>query len=130
MSAERHVVWVVDDSKLEAERTRDALTPRFHVEVFGDGPAVIERSADAELPDAVLLDWVMPEMTGLEVCRSLRERGVLIPVLMVTSESETDCKLGDGRAIRGTHSAEPAQDRHPDRGRYSGTLRLRPIARY
>ena len=46
--------------------------------------------AEEHRPDLVLLDIVMPEMTGLEVMRELRERSN-VPVIMLTAKrSETD----------------------------------------
>lgn len=51
----------------------------------------------AEQPDLVILDWMMPGMTGVEVCQALRAdpRGRTIPVLVLTSRAqEMDIDLG------------------------------------
>jgi DNA-binding response OmpR family regulator len=38
-------------------------------------------------PDVVLLDWVLPDVSGIEVCRELRRRGAECPILMLTGRS-------------------------------------------
>ena len=38
-------------------------------------------------PDVVLLDWVLPDVSGIEVCRELRRRGAVCPILMLTGRS-------------------------------------------
>jgi len=83
-------VWVVDDSLLEANEAKRALDANFEVTVFTDGSTMLERLADV-LPDAVVLDWVMPGLSGVEVCRFLRTNKptVELPVLMLTSHQGT-----------------------------------------
>lgn len=45
----------------------------------------------AQIPDVILIDWVMPEMDGLEVTKRLREheKTKLIPIIMITSKMNT-----------------------------------------
>ena len=51
--------------------------------------------AREESPDLILLDVMLPYMDGFEVCRTLREEGSSIPIIMITArESETDKVLG------------------------------------
>jgi signal transduction histidine kinase len=64
-------VWIVDDSALDAERARRALEP-YEVEVFQDGASVLERLGCEPPPDVLVLDWIMPGISGVEVCRFLR----------------------------------------------------------
>jgi signal transduction histidine kinase len=84
-------VWIVDDSPLEAELVRRTLAPLYQVDVFTDGAAVIEQFASAAPPDAVILDWQMPGISGLEVCSFLRSRTATrsIPILMLTVQHDT-----------------------------------------
>jgi signal transduction histidine kinase len=86
-SAERPTVWVVDDSPLETEMARRLLSERYDVEVFGDGPPLLERIAGGARPDLLVLDWHMPEMSGLEVCRFLRQTHdeASLPILVLTA---------------------------------------------
>jgi len=80
-------VWLVDDSSLERELAARVLSQQYSVEVFVDGPPVIERLAAGEHPDVLVLDWHMPHMSGLEVCRFLRERfdEATLPILVLTA---------------------------------------------
>jgi PAS domain S-box-containing protein len=80
-------IWVVDDSRLELERAVQLLDELYTVTSFLDGAAVLERLSVAEAPDLILLDWQMPGVSGLDVCRFLRERQdeVSLPILMLTA---------------------------------------------
>jgi two-component system response regulator MprA len=78
-------ILVVEDER----PVRDALervlrTDGHEVELAADGNAAL-RSMSARRPDAVVLDVVLPELDGLEVCRRLRAAGDRVPVLMVTA---------------------------------------------
>jgi two-component system phosphate regulon response regulator PhoB len=61
----------------------------FAVAVAGDGLEGL-RQAQAELPDVILLDWMLPGLSGLDVCRELRagEHTRDIPVIIVTARTE------------------------------------------
>jgi DNA-binding response OmpR family regulator len=68
----------------------------FDVLVEGDGAAGLDRALE-ELPDVVILDWMMPRPNGVEVCRALRAdpRAEHIGVLLLTSRAqESDIDQG------------------------------------
>jgi DNA-binding response OmpR family regulator len=68
----------------------------YEVLGFGDAKAFF-KSMEKRLPDIVLLDLMLPDMDGLEICKSLRHeaRWSSIPVIMLTARStETDKVLG------------------------------------
>jgi two-component system response regulator MprA len=78
-------ILVVDDEP----SVRDALDRAlrldgYRVQLAGDGEQALERLAE-EPPDAVVLDVLMPEPDGLEVCRRLRAAGDRTPVLLLTA---------------------------------------------
>lgn len=86
------VVWVVDDSPLDAERARRVLDGRYTVKVFLDGSAMLEQLATHRAPAVLVLDWVMPGVSGIEVCRFLRAGGnanAQIAILLLTMQTET-----------------------------------------
>ena len=87
-------VLVVEDDQTVAEVvTRYLEREGFTVESVGDGREALER-ADAQTPDLVVLDIMLPGLDGLEVCRRLRARAP-IPVVMLTARgSEEDKVLG------------------------------------
>ena len=61
----------------------------FRVEEASDGEEALLRVAEAK-PDLVLLDWMLPQLSGLEVCRQLRRRPATrdLPIIMVTARVE------------------------------------------
>lgn len=78
-------ILVVDDDQAVRESLRRSLSFNgYEVELAGDGIEAIEH-VDANRPDALILDVMMPRRDGLEVCRILRSRGDDIPVLMLTA---------------------------------------------
>lgn len=91
----RRSVWIVDDSPLDAERARRALHDDYCIQVFDDGATVIEALCHAgeALPDVLVLDWMMPGVSGLEVCHYLRSSSDdalrRIAVLLLTVHQRT-----------------------------------------
>jgi signal transduction histidine kinase len=92
MSTKRRTVWVVDDSRLDAERARRVLEPLYEVDVFLDGSAALERLSQGATPDVMIVDWLMPGVSGVEVCRFVRggePRLCELGVLLLTGQRET-----------------------------------------
>ncbi|AGZ46742.1 putative two-component system response regulator [Actinoplanes friuliensis DSM 7358] len=87
-------VLVVEDERTIAEAVAARLRAEgFEVEIAGDGPSAVD-AARRTLPDAIVLDVMLPGFDGLEVCRRIQaERPV--PVLMLTArDDETDLLVG------------------------------------
>jgi class 3 adenylate cyclase len=85
MTAER--ILVVDDTPKNVKLLADLLAAKgYAVDTAGSGREALERIAAAP-PDLVLLDVVMPEMSGYEVCRAIRTSPAtaLLPVVLVTA---------------------------------------------
>jgi len=82
-------VWIVEDSPLEAEMARRPLSPSLQVEVFADGPSMLERLANAGAPAVLVLDWQLPRMSGIELLRFVRRSfdEMSLPILMLTVQS-------------------------------------------
>ena len=87
---ERQVrVLVVDDEPLIVQMLTIALTyEKFEVSVARDGIEAIQQ-ASLTKPDLVILDWMMPNMDGIEVCRKLRAAGD-VGILMLTARGEDE----------------------------------------
>jgi two-component system response regulator PrrA len=78
-------ILVVDDEPAVREAIDRALRlDGYRTELAGDGRAALTAIATAP-PDAVVLDVLMPEVDGLEVCRRLRAAGDRTPVLVLTA---------------------------------------------
>ncbi len=91
------LVLVVEDEPPQVEILRYNLEKAgFRVAVAGDGEEALLLAAE-EPPDVVILDWMLPELSGIEVCRRLRRREETkhTPVIMLTARGE------EGDVVRG-----------------------------
>ncbi len=98
--AARPLALVVEDEAALLTMLRYNLEKQgFRVEEAGDGQEALTRLAELT-PDIVLLDWMLPSMSGIEVCRQIRRRPATrdLPVIMVTARTE------DGDAVRGLNT--------------------------
>ncbi len=90
----RPTAWVVDDSPLDGTRAASALRNDYDVLVFSDGSAALEHLASHPAPDVMVLDWVMPGISGIDVCRFVRsssQRGTQsIAILLLTGHQRTE----------------------------------------
>lgn len=86
---------VVEDELSIQTGLCDVLTFRgYSVRAAGDGKAAL-LACEAQPFDLVLLDIMLPELDGLTVCRTLRERGFQSPIVMLTAKgSEEDVLCG------------------------------------
>jgi two-component system phosphate regulon response regulator PhoB len=94
------LVLVVEDEAALATMLRYNLEKQgYRVEEAADGQEALTRIAETQ-PDLVLLDWMLPQMSGLEVCRQIRRRSSTrdLPVIMVTARTE------DQDAVRGLNT--------------------------
>ena len=85
--SDRPKILVVDDTPHNVKLLADLLTARdYDVRTAASGAEALAQLAEYG-PDLVLLDVVMPEMSGYEVCRKIREdpQTRLLPVVMVTA---------------------------------------------
>ena len=82
------LIAVVDDEETLRETVGFALRREgYRVEPFPDGLAAW-RSFERGLPDLAILDVLMPQMDGLELCRRLRALSERLPILFLTSKDE------------------------------------------
>lgn len=92
---ERPVIWVVDDSPLQGQACQDALSARYDVTVFDGGAAMLETLALGQPPELLVLDWYMPDMSGVEVCRFVRRSrdSAQLPILILTATGTNESLL-------------------------------------
>ena len=91
---EQPTVLVVEDEESFVEALVVGLKREgFRVEVARDGLEALE-VFDASRPDLVLLDVMLPRLSGVDVCREIRNRS-RVPIVMVTAKaSEIDTVVG------------------------------------
>jgi PAS domain S-box-containing protein len=84
-------VWLVEDSPLEARAISHALADAFACELFEAGSSVLERLATDERPSVLVLDWELPDMSGVDVCRFVRTScdELSLPILLVTGRQDS-----------------------------------------
>lgn len=88
-----HILVVEDERDLNDLLARQLRQEGHEVSQAFDGPDGLLAVA-ADHPDLVILDWMLPGLDGIAVCRKIRER-TLTPVLMLTARSEeADVILG------------------------------------
>ncbi len=83
----------MEDEKDLAENLKKGLTEQgYAVDVALDGE---EGSfmAETEPYDLIILDLMLPKMDGITICKNLREKGINVPVLMLTAKSQIEDKV-------------------------------------
>jgi two-component system response regulator MprA len=85
-------VLVVDDDPGVRSAIARALRVDYDVDEAEDGADALAQHS-ASPADAIVLDLLMPEVGGLEVCRSLRRRNDPVPVLVVTARDAVDDRI-------------------------------------
>ena len=90
----RPLVLVADDEPDMRRFIVSQLEEDYEVIEAQDGNEAVER-AQANMPDVILLDWMMPHKDGLQVCRELRDYAptVAIPIIMLTARADEEAKF-------------------------------------
>lgn len=86
-----YILAVDDDPEVRDTLGRILKHEAFEVTLVASGPEALI-ALERRLPDLVILDVIMPEMDGIEVCRRLRRdsRYIALPVLFLTAKGSTD----------------------------------------
>jgi DNA-binding response OmpR family regulator len=86
------ILLVEDDDRL-AETFRQALMQqRYTVEVANDGQDAWEMIEMSHY-DLIVLDWILPRLDGIDLCKQLRLRGDQTPVLLLTARDSSDSRI-------------------------------------
>ncbi|MBI2265091.1 MAG: response regulator transcription factor [Armatimonadetes bacterium] len=88
-------ILLVDDEKPLVDSLSYNLTKEgYTVLVAYDGTTAVTK-AEQEKPDLIVLDLMLPQMSGLDVCRALREKHISTPIIMLTAKgTEVDRVVG------------------------------------
>ena len=84
-----HVLVVEDEDSLATLLQYNLQKEGYEVTLAGDGEEAL-LMVDERLPDLIVLDWMLPKVSGIEVCRRLRQRNETrnVPVVMLTARGE------------------------------------------
>lgn len=83
---------VEDDTKVARFLTRVLVEEGYAADSCARGGDALTQAATG-LYDLIILDWMLPDLDGLSVCRELRRKGISVPVLMLTARGETGEKV-------------------------------------
>ena len=86
------ILVVEDDRTLGQFVQRGLEEQRINVDLVADGTQGLERASHGEY-DVIVLDLRLPGLSGVEVLRTLRDRGVGTPVLVLTAQDAVDSKV-------------------------------------
>lgn len=80
-------IMLVDDDATIIETLEFNLARQgFNISIFRNGQQALA-GIDKASPDLIILDWMLPDMVGPEICKVLRSRSVEVPILMLTGRS-------------------------------------------
>ncbi len=89
-----HILVVEDEDALSTLLQYNLEKEGYDVAVAMDGEEALTQVAE-RLPDLVVLDWMLPKVSGIEVCRRLRQRSETrnIPIIMLTARGEESDRI-------------------------------------
>ncbi len=82
-----HILLVEDEIKLARFIELELESEGYRVTVAHDGMSGLSLVRESE-PDLAILDWMLPGLTGVELCRRMRSTGIKIPVILLTAKDE------------------------------------------
>ena len=81
------ILIIEDEEDIVKGLTINLKDEGYEVDWAPDGETGLSKSLE-DTPDLIILDIMLPEMDGLEVCRELRKKDIDIPILMLTAKNE------------------------------------------
>jgi two-component system OmpR family response regulator len=81
------ILLVEDEEKLAKFVQLELSYEGYEVDVANDGLTGLMTARDKD-PDLIILDWMMPGLSGVEVCRRLRQTGTQTPIILLTAKDE------------------------------------------
>jgi DNA-binding response OmpR family regulator len=87
-----HILLVEDEIKLARFIELELSSEGYQVSVAHDGMSGLSLARESE-PDLAILDWMLPGLTGVELCRRLRATGSKVPVILLTARDEVTDRI-------------------------------------
>ena len=89
-----HILVVEDEDALSTLLQYNLDKEGYDVVVAGDGEEALTLVSE-RLPDIIILDWMLPKISGIEVCRRLRQRSESrnVPIIMLTARGEESDRI-------------------------------------
>ncbi len=87
-----NILLVEDDLQLANSIKKNLLEEGFYVQIASDGQRAIEIINQIKF-DVIILDWMIPKISGIEVCKKIREMKINSPIILLTVLSNVNNKL-------------------------------------
>jgi DNA-binding response OmpR family regulator len=81
-------VLIVEDDETMLKGLRDAFEHNGYIVLAANDGESGMQIAESNEPDIIILDVMLPRTDGFDVCRTLRKRGVITPIIMLTARAE------------------------------------------
>jgi two-component system, response regulator PdtaR len=89
-------VLIADDDQTIRALLSDMLVDLGHAVVAATNGAEAVELAAREHPDLVILDFLMPKLSGIDALKEMRDRGLVMPAVLLTAISDTSIRELDG----------------------------------
>jgi DNA-binding response OmpR family regulator len=87
-----HILLVEDEVKLARFIELELECEGYRISVANDGLTGLTMARESS-PDLLILDWMLPGMSGLELCRRLRTTGSKVPVIFLTAKDDVSDRV-------------------------------------
>lgn len=87
-----HILLVEDEVKLARFVELELSFEGYQVSVANDGLSGLTMARESN-PDIVILDWMLPGMSGVDICRRLRSTGEKVPIILLTAKDEVSDRV-------------------------------------
>ena len=87
-----HILVVEDEEKLARFIELELGYEGYQVSVAYDGLTGLTAARESK-PDLVILDWMLPGISGIEICRRLRATGDMVPAILLTAKDEVSDRV-------------------------------------
>jgi DNA-binding response OmpR family regulator len=87
-----HILLVEDEVKLARFIELELSSEGYQVSVANEGMNGLMLARESA-PDLVILDWMLPGLSGIEICRRLRSTGISVPVILLTAKDEVSDRV-------------------------------------
>ena len=94
LAKSRPRVLVVDDEpRLTELLSLELDVEGYDVDIASDGATGLIRSRSEPAPDLIILDWNLPDFSGIDICQRIRAGGICTPILMLTGHEEVSDRV-------------------------------------
>ena len=92
MTTANHILLVEDEVRLARFIELELSSEGYHISIAHDGMTGLALAREVS-PDLLVLDWMLPGLTGVEICRRLRATGSKAPVILLTARDEVSDRV-------------------------------------